>query len=106
MFLACSIWRAVAEDFAPFDVDVTTEYPGSEQLIEKSDGTGHGIRVAIGGSSYDWYGAGAGGVAYVGSFGSSYYGPTFVFPAQLGNGSPKYVAEAISHEGMYLSACL
>ena len=44
------------------------------------------------------YGSGAGGVAYVGTFGNAYYAPAYVFPAQLGNGNPKYVAEAISHE--------
>ena len=106
---AYSIWRAVAEDFAPFDVDVTTEYPGSEDLIGKTDGTGPGIRVAIGGSSYDWFGAGAGGVAYVGGFANSYYSPAYVFPAQLGNGVAKNVAEAVSHEGKecgFLCFCL
>lgn len=30
------------------------------------------------------YGAGAGGVAYVGGFGEAYYSPAFVFPKQLG----------------------
>jgi hypothetical protein len=94
-----AIWRAVAEDFAAFDVDVTTEYPGSEIAIGNPGGTGPGMRVAIGGSSLDWYGAPAGGVAYVGAFGSSFYAPAYVFPAQLGNGGPKFVAEAISHEG-------
>jgi hypothetical protein len=52
-----AIWRAVAEDFAAFDVDITTEEPTDPLRI--------GSRAVIGGSSYDWYGAGAGGVAYV-----------------------------------------
>ena len=96
-----AIWRSVADDFAAFDVDVTTEYPGSEAAIGNPGGTvsGAGMRVAIGGSSYDWYGAGAGGIAYTGSFGNSLYAPAYVFPAQLGNGGPKFVADAISHEG-------
>ncbi|HEY2953640.1 MAG TPA: PKD domain-containing protein, partial [Candidatus Eisenbacteria bacterium] len=58
----------------------------------------YGQRVCIGGSSTDWYGAGAGGVSYIGSFNWSSDTPNFVFPAQLGNGYPKYVAEAASHE--------
>lgn len=49
------------------------------------------------------YGAGAGGVAYVGVWGNTYngghyYQPAYVFTQQLGNGAPKYTAEAISHE--------
>ena len=60
-----SIWRSVSEDYSPFDVDVTTEYPGSEALLGNRDGSGRGIRVAVGGSSYSWYGEGAGGVAYM-----------------------------------------
>jgi hypothetical protein len=60
-----TIWRAVAEDFAPFDVDVTTEHLGDEERLGNDFGTGSGLRVAVGGSSRDWYGAAAGGVAYV-----------------------------------------
>ncbi|PSC76442.1 putative Chi [Micractinium conductrix] len=92
-----AIWRAVAEDFAAFDVDVTTEDrdPATNAPWNLS---GRGIRAAIGGSSNDWYGAGAGGVAYVNVFGNTNYEPAFVFPAQLGSGTAKYVWEATSHE--------
>jgi PKD repeat protein len=93
------MWQRVAEDYAPFDVDVTTEDPGVEAL--RRSGTtdaNYGIRVCVGGSSSDWYGSGAGGVAYVGSFTWNTDSPAFVFPAQLGNGNEKYCAEAISHE--------
>jgi hypothetical protein len=34
-----------------------------------------------------------------GAFGWSYFSPAFVFPDQLANGWPKFVAESISHEG-------
>lgn len=93
------IWQRVAEDFAPFEVDVTTEDPGIEAL-RRTTGTdqNYGVRVCIGGSSFDWYGAGAGGVAYVGSFSYSTDTPCFVFEAQLGNGDAKFTAEATSHE--------
>jgi hypothetical protein len=49
-------------------VDVTTEEtdPLTNAPIQLVD---RGTRVAIGGSSYDWYNTGAGGVAYVGVFG-------------------------------------
>jgi hypothetical protein len=39
-----AIWRAVAEDFAPWDVDVTTEDPGDAYLAA------NGMRAAIGGA--------------------------------------------------------
>ncbi|MFO1485586.1 MAG: PKD domain-containing protein [Verrucomicrobiaceae bacterium] len=94
-----SIWQRVSEDYAPFDVDVTTEDPGVEALRKTTTSdTQYGVRVCIGGSSYDWYGAGAGGVAYLNSFTWNTDTPAFVFPAQLGNGAAKYTAEAASHE--------
>ena len=93
------IWQRVVEDYAPFDVDVTTEDPGVEGLRKTtSTDLAYGTRVVIGGSSYDWFGAGAGGVAYIGRFNWSSDTPCFVWPAQLGAGNEKYVAEAISHE--------
>lgn len=94
------VWQRVTEDFAPFNVNVTTQEPGDlGDLIKSGSGdTRWGVRVAIGGSSYDWYGNGAGGVAYIGSFNWNTDTPTYVFPDQLGNGFEKYVAEAASHE--------
>lgn len=94
------IWQRVAEDYAPFDVDVTTEDPGPEGLSKSSTtDVNYGIRVAIGGASTDWYAtAGYGGVAYIGSFDWSTDTPCFVFSNNLGTGNEKYVAEAISHE--------
>ena len=92
------IWQRVAEDYAPFDVDVTTQDPGAAGIIKSgSTDTAYGIRVCIGGSSA-WVGGGAGGITYLNSFGMSTDTPAFVFPKDLGNGFPKYVAEAISHE--------
>ncbi len=93
------IWQSVAEDFAAFDVDVTTQDPGIEALRKTSTSdTVYGKRVCIGGSSMDWYGVSAGGVAYLNSFNWNTDTPAFVFPAQLGPGNPKFVAEAAAHE--------
>lgn len=94
------IWQRVAEDFISFDVNVTTQQPADVNDLIKSGSsdTRWGVRVAIGGSSYDWYGAGAGGVAYLTSFNWNSDTPTYVFTAQLGNGNVKYTAEAVSHE--------
>ncbi len=94
------IWQRVAEDFSPFNVNVTTQAPTDINDLIKS-GTSDprwGVRVAIGGSSYDWLGAGAGGIAYLTSFNWNTDTPAFVFTKQLGNGNEKYTAEAISHE--------
>lgn len=94
-----SIWQRVAEDFSPFDVDVTTQDPGVEALRKSTTSdTQFGVRVCIGGSSYTWYGAGAGGVAYLNSFTWNSDTPCFVFTDQLGSGNAKYTAEAASHE--------
>jgi len=93
-----NIWRRVAEDYAPFDVDVTTEDPGVEALRRFGSGdVNWGVRVVIGGSSSQWLGAAAGGVAYVGSFNWTSDTPAFVFPAELAK-NEKYIAEAVSHE--------
>lgn len=94
-----AVWRRMAEDFAPFDVDVTTEDPGSEGLLRTSSGDlNYGMRVIFG---PDQNATGAGGVAYVGSFGSlrtagSTDIPCFVF-AGVGAGA-KFMTEAGSHE--------
>lgn len=46
------IFQRVAEDFAPFDVDVTTENPGAAGLDQESAGdTSYGFQVLIGGRS-------------------------------------------------------
>jgi len=92
------IWMRVAEDYVPFDVDVTTEDPGSAALIK--DGAFDeewGVRMVIGGNSSDWFADGAGGVAYLGSFVWDSDTPAFVFPKNLLDGE-KNIAEAVSHE--------
>jgi hypothetical protein len=91
------IWARVAEDFAIYDIDVTTGDPGPEDL--RSSGSHddyYGIRVVISPSS-SWYGN-AGGVAYIGSFDWNTDTPVFVFSNRLGNGNEKYVTDATSHE--------
>jgi hypothetical protein len=85
----------VSEDYAPFDIDVTTINPGSlaDQVV---------AHIAIGGNWSDWYGASAGGVAYVGGFYNFAPNVGYVFEAALANGHARYVAEAASHEAGHL----
>ena len=93
------IWQRVAEDFAPFDVDVTTEAPPADRLTRSgsSDDT-FGTTVLI--TKRNFYSCSCGGVAYLSIFDdtSDYYKPALVFYDALGGGNEKYVAEAISHE--------
>jgi len=94
------IWQRVAEDYAAFDVDVTTEAVPLE-LITRSGTTDtvFGTTVLITQRS-GVYSCSCGGVAYVGVFDESgdFYKPALVFYDALGGGNEKYVAEAISHE--------
>ena len=90
------IWERVAEDFAPFEVDVSTE--------EVSEGP-HVMRVLItrdsDAANRDCPGKGAGGIAYIGVWGSpqaARYAPAWVYANRLGDGREDYVAEACSHE--------
>jgi len=106
-----AIWRAVAEDFAPFNVDVTT----IDQIIAETANSNY-MRVAIGGSGEQVLNiTGAGGIAFVGVFGCEdlMHQPAFVFPVDLCiiECSPygvKYVWEATSHEVSLIGtqACL
>jgi len=93
------IWARVVEDFAPFDVDVTTAEPAIDDL-RNSGGADirWGMRVAVGGSYGDWFGSSAGGVALLGSFTWNSDTPCFIFADNTANGDPKSTAEAISHE--------
>lgn len=82
-----NVFDAVADDFSSFDVDVTTAEPSGFA----------GVRVVISPTA-SWYPKRVGGVAYIGSFrwGTSANNPAFVFAEA--SDSPKFVAEAASHE--------
>jgi hypothetical protein len=85
------IWARVAEDYAPFNLNVTTVAP--PVIADRV-----AARVAIGGSYSDWYGSPAGGVAYVGGFAGGASNVAYIFADTLGNGNPRFAAEAASHE--------
>ena len=98
-----NVWRRVAEDYAAFDVDVTTEQPSADQMtrLSSTDDT-YGARALI---TKNWTtgttrgNCNCGGFAYVGVFDntSETYKTAFVFQDMLGN-SEKNIAEAVSHE--------
>lgn len=101
-----SIWQRVAEDYAPFNVDVSTEDLG-DAIIHRTNLADqiYGTRVVITNStvvSDAVCNSLCGGSAYVDVFdlpGSShaFYQPALVFGHMLGN-NPKSIAEASSHE--------
>ncbi len=90
------IWQRVSEDYAPFDVDVTTERPASfgsrtahALITRNTDANGNANPSS-----------GAGGVAYVNVFGSSNYGNyrhAWIYFNNLSS-VESWVAEAVSHE--------
>jgi hypothetical protein len=90
------IWQRMAEDFAPFNINVTTERPATfttrtamVMITRNTDANGENNPS----SAY-------GGVAYVNVFGSSSfatYRPAWVYHNNLGN-SESNIAEAASHE--------
>ena len=86
------VFLRVAEDYAPFNIDVTTEEPPLEDLRKVgANDTKWGIRTVI--TPDDLPARGAGGVAFLGSFQFDTDTPAFVFnPTEIG------VAEAVSHE--------
>jgi len=93
------IWQRVAEDYAPFDVDVTTELSSEAQITRSNTSDEYyGTRVLV--SAISSYFGQYGGIAYLGVFDDvdDTYKPALVFPENLGPNGEKYIAEAISHE--------
>ncbi len=83
---------AVAEDFAPFDVNVTTAEPSQDELTRSGSGDATwGVRVVF--SRDTAFSCGCGGIAYIGSFDDVVDEPVYVFNTSLTG-----LIEAASHE--------
>ncbi|MCX8080442.1 MAG: hypothetical protein N3F09_04300 [Bacteroidia bacterium] len=87
------VWKRVAEDYRPFDVNVTTDVAKFNAAPANRR-----MRIIITPTS-SWYPNSAGGVAYLNSFswGGNPDTPCWVFENALGY-STKNIAEAASHE--------
>jgi len=86
------MWHRVAEDFTPFNVNVTTVNPGSFNNFEA-------VLVSIGGNG-SWIGS-PGGVAFLNSFNNSAVNTCYVFTDNVGRGSVDHMkgaAMTASHE--------
>lgn len=111
------IWQQVSEDYAPFDVNVTTQDLGLDalnrtNLADQTYGS-HALITPSADALTKICGGGCGGVAYIDVFshfpGKSYpgfgtdnslhdqYQPAWIFPQALGD-DPKAIAEATTHE--------
>ena len=98
-------WLEVTEDFAPFDINVTTKDPGTAALIKSNgDDTVFGIRVVM--TQYtNGFGEGTGGIALLSTFRSNTDTPCFVFNKGLGAGPMSASHEAghtfsLQHDGL------
>jgi hypothetical protein len=84
------VFRRVAEDFTPFEINVTT----SKAVFEAAP-IHQRMRVIITPTS-NWF-PGVGGIAYIGSFSWGDDTPCFAFSDKLNN-NVKMIAECCSHE--------
>lgn len=94
-----NVWSAVAEDYAPFDVNVTTKDPGTDGIVRSSAGdTRYGSRAIITQGGPIASSCSCGGFATMGTFdavqGHEYAQPAWIFAS----GSATYDALTISHE--------
>ena len=94
-------WRTVAEDYAPFDVNVTTARPDPSALTRTagSDQT-YGMPVVISPTNPVGSGCGCGGISYVATFGTvgaTDYQPAWIFTNGSGTGGYN-MGQIISHE--------
>ncbi|MFI4894045.1 MAG: zinc-dependent metalloprotease family protein, partial [Phycisphaerales bacterium JB058] len=89
-------WREVVEDFAPYDVNVTTKDPGIAALTRSGGGDQtYGVRCVMT-QATSGFGNGIGGVAFLNSFNNSSDTPCFAFNKGLGAG-PMTVSHEVGH---------
>lgn len=97
------VWLRVSEDYAAFDVDVTTEEP-LDSAIDRTSAADlvFGTRVAIVGSNPIYTSCQCGGIAYLDAFdatqGHADEQPAFVFAVRSAGTGSKFISEAASHE--------
>jgi len=95
--LIFEVWQRVAEDFRPFDVNVTTRDPGGDGIRRSSSiDAAYGQRIVITPSNFT--GPGVIGVALLDVFGSDNDHAAYVFTDRTFKQTAKTMGEAASHE--------
>ena len=102
------VWARVSEDYAPFEVDVTTEDPGAAALRRSNDAdTTYGVKVVVTSSdeARTRLCGSCAGLAYIGVFDKittdarpDLYSPAWVFASSGVGVSAQGMADAASHE--------
>jgi hypothetical protein len=93
-----AVLAAVQAHYAPFNVLVTNDIN-----IYNNTATANKQRVIFT-ESYEWYGNGAGGVAYINSWGWADQSPAWVFTSLLSYNTHN-IAEAGAHEAGHILGC-
>jgi hypothetical protein len=83
-------WREAVEDYAQFDINVTTD----QTVYDAAESQNRGMIIAT--PTLAWFGS-AGGVAYLDGFGSGYRGTGWAW-----NDSASSLGQTISHEAGHL----
>lgn len=97
-----TIYNMVAEDYAPFQVNVTTKRPPASALTRDSPGDSvYGLTALVSSSSSVSTDCGCGGLGFIGITRSdtdlSYHSPALVFANNLAF-ETEFIAETTSHE--------
>ena len=97
-----ALWELVAEDYSPFNINVTTVEPSVLALGVPADNANKvAMRVAIGAEVGGWTGGGLGGIAQYNSFTNSLPNVVYVFTnwaANDPNFNPAWFGNTASHE--------
>ncbi|WP_110206621.1 hypothetical protein [Nocardioides daejeonensis] len=99
------VWARVSEDFAPFDIDVTTQRPKHSAIERAGSGDDRfGVHAVVTASTRarnaTCGGPGCAGVAYVGVFPDAHANDQrilWAFSEEIGN-NPRRLADVLSHE--------
>lgn len=100
------VWKDVADAYAPFDVDVTTQDPGQAALTRSDlSDTQYGVRVVISHSNNELmcpgFGcSGKGGIGFFGKVGDHYQPAALVF-SNYSNGTPDDRSFAIARGAIH-----
>jgi LPXTG-motif cell wall-anchored protein len=93
------VWARVAEDYAPFDVNVTTTDPGADALHKTSPDDGEYGMTAVVTDTTDIEPAdGASGRAWAGGFGNAFLSPAMIFAPVARDSNAPDVGNVVSHE--------